>query len=182
MTENTLTHSFQNHYSKRIHYIPFLGFSLLGDQDVSIRERIWGGSPWKPKSLNFTLLLDITPNKKLTPPVPRSQTTYWKKKVSLIAFRQILSKILPEACIFSNTIMSYLKKLVGTKSFNLKQCPAGLFSWIIPHYRHKHIWETLAMGKNTTQQLKFTHFSTTRKKTLNKFTSAIKNVIPSSIK
>ena len=34
LKENTSTHSFQNHYKKRINYIPFLGFPLLGDEDV----------------------------------------------------------------------------------------------------------------------------------------------------
>ena len=50
-----------------------------------------GGSPCKPKSLNFLLLLD-------------KNITYWKipdigKKVSLIAFRQVLTKILPATFI-----------------------------------------------------------------------------------
>ena len=49
------------------------------------------GSPCKPKSLNFTLLLD-------------KNITYWEipdigKKVSLIAFRYVLTKISPAACI-----------------------------------------------------------------------------------
>ena len=77
-----------------------------------------------------------------------------KKKISLIAFRQILSKILPEACIFSNTVMTYLKKFVGTKSLNTNQCPAGLSPRIIPQYPRKHLWETLRMERNPTQQPK----------------------------
>ena len=44
------------------------------------------GSPCKPKSLNFPVLLD-------------KNITHWEKKVSLIAFRQVLTKILPAACI-----------------------------------------------------------------------------------
>ena len=52
--------------------------------------------------------------------------------VSLIAFRQILSKILHVASIFSYTIMTYLKKLAGIKSLNTKQCPSGLSPRIIP--------------------------------------------------
>ena len=55
-----------------------------------------------------------------------------RKKISLIAFRQILPNILPTACIFSYTIMTCLKKLSGTKSFNTKQCHAGLFPRIMP--------------------------------------------------
>ena len=56
------------------------------------------------------------------------------KKVSLIAFRQIFSKILPDAYIFSNTVKIYLKKFIGTKSINTKQYQAGLSPRIIPHY------------------------------------------------
>ena len=73
------------------------------------------------------------------------------KEVCLIAFRQILSKSFPETCIFSNTIMTYLKKLVGTKSLNTKQCPGRLSPRIISHYPPKHLWETLGMRENSTQ-------------------------------
>ena len=123
-------------------------------------------SPCKPKSLNFPLLLDITPTKKFSPPVPWSQTTILEKKLSLIAFRKILSKIFPEACIFSNTIMTCLITLVGTKSLNTKQCPAGLSLRIIPHYPRKHLWETLGMGKNPTQQPQIYSFSSPEKSPL----------------
>ena len=85
---------------------------LMGRSGCPTKGGNLGGSPWKPKSLNFPLLLDITPTKKIES--PWSQTTYWEK-VSLITFRQILPKILPEACIFSNIVMTYLKKFVGTK-------------------------------------------------------------------
>ena len=37
----------------------------------------------------------------------------------------VLSKVLPGARIFSFTIMNYLKKFIGIKSPNTKQCPAG---------------------------------------------------------
>ena len=120
-------------------------------------------SSCKPKSLNFPLLLNITPTKKLSPLVPWSQTTILEKKLSLIAFRKILSKIFPEACIFSNTIMTCLITFVGTKSLNTKQCPEGLSLKIIPHYLRKHLWETLGMGKNPTQQPKNLLISPTRK-------------------
>ena len=42
------------------------------------------------------------------------------KKVSLIAFRQILPKTFPVPCMFSYTIMTYLKNLDGTKPLNTK--------------------------------------------------------------
>ena len=58
----------------------------------------------------------------------------------------------------SNTMMTYLKKLIETKSLNVKQCPSGLSPRIIPHYPRKHLWETLGMGKNPTQQPKIYSF------------------------
>ena len=45
-------------------------------------------------------------------------------KVSLIAFRQILPKILIVTYFFSNAIMNNLKKRIGNKSLNAKQLPA----------------------------------------------------------
>ena len=79
-------------------------------------------------------------------------------QVSLTAFRKILSKTLPEACIFSNLIMTYLEKFIGTKSIDTKQYLAGLSPRIIPHYFPKHLLETLEMEKNHTQQPKIYSF------------------------
>ena len=138
MKENTFAHSFQNRYSKHINYIPFLGFSLLRDQDVPIRKGIWrrwrrgggGDLPASQKVWTFPFCLISPPPKNWVPLYP-DHRPHIGKKVSLIAFRQILSKLLPEACIFSNTIMTYLKKFVGTKSLNTKHYPTGLSSRII---------------------------------------------------
>ena len=55
-----------------------------------------------------------------------------RRKVSLIVFRQILPKTLSAVHIFSNTIMSNLKKLIWNKPLNKKQFPAGLSPRIIP--------------------------------------------------
>ena len=87
----------------------------------------------KPKSLNFSFLLNITtPNKKLSLQfLLWWKTTYWKT----IDFRQILSKILSVTHIFSYTIMTFSKKLARTKSLNTQQCP-GLSSRIIPRVSH----------------------------------------------
>ena len=71
------------------------GFSLWRDQHVPPREGTSGQSPCKSKSLNFPLLLDITPIKKSSSPVSLMITDHiLGKKVSPIAFRQILPKIL----------------------------------------------------------------------------------------
>ena len=78
-------------------------------------------SPCKPKSLSFPLLLDITPRRKI-----ESTTDHILEKKSLEAFRQISLKVLPALYIFSYTIMTYLRKLVGTKSLNTKKSSARL--------------------------------------------------------
>ena len=89
---------------------PSSEFSLWENHDVPLRDGIGRGSLCKPKSLNFSLLLDITPTKKLSLPVPSLITDQiLKKNVSLIAFRQILPKILPVACIFSYTNVTFGK-------------------------------------------------------------------------
>ena len=56
--------------------------------------------------------------------------------------------ILPVTYIFSYTIMTNLKWLIGTKSLDTKEYPARLSSGIIPHYPLKLLWETLNMRKN----------------------------------
>ena len=56
-----------------------------------------------------------------------SQTTYLKKKISLIVFRYNFYQVLPVVHNFSLTIMTYLKIFVEIKSFNAKQCLARLF-------------------------------------------------------
>ena len=44
----------------------------------------------------------------------------------------MLPTILAANHIFSFTIMTYLKRFIGVKSLNKKQCPVGLSSRIIP--------------------------------------------------
>ena len=51
---------------------------------------------------------------------------------NLIAFRQILPKILFAVCILSVTIMTYLKKCIGIIFLNTKQYSPGLSPRIIP--------------------------------------------------
>ena len=78
-----------------------------------------------------------------------------EKKVFLIAFRQILPKILPAASIFSNTILTNLKKLIGNKSLNTKQYPAALSPRIIPLNLYGKAW---GGGKIPANSQKFTNF------------------------
>ena len=88
---------------------PSSGVSLSGDQDLTLRERLGGGYPCKPKSLNFYLLLDITPTKKIESLCPSPHhRPHIGEKVFLTAFRLILPKPFSVAHIFSHTIMTYL--------------------------------------------------------------------------
>ena len=58
-----------------------------------------------------------------------------ERKVSLIALRQVLPKVLLVAWFFSYTIMTYLKKLDGTMALDTKQCPAGIYPRYLPFYK-----------------------------------------------
>ena len=95
-----------------------------------------------------------------------------EENVALIAFRQILPKILSAAYIFS-IIMTNLKKLTGNKSINTKQCPAGLSPRItaLNFYGKPCGWERISA--NSQKIINFLH--------QNKFaSSSIKSFIPSS--
>ena len=78
-----------------------------------------------------------------------------EKKVFLTAFRQVLPKILPKTYIFSNTIMTNLKKLIGNKSLIQNSIQQDY----LPQLSPKRLLETLGMGENTSQQQKFTNFA-----------------------
>ena len=126
LKENALIHSFQNHYSKQTNYSS--EFSLQRDQDVTLREGI--GEVGPPERLK----LGTFPFCWISPPVPLPSLDHRPhigKKVALIAFKQILRNNLSAVYIFSNIIMTNLKKLIVNKSLNTKQCPAGLSSRII---------------------------------------------------
>ena len=126
----------------------------------------------------FPFLLDITQPKKFNLSVPPLITI--GKKISLITFRQILPKSFACGIYFQYTIMTNLKKVIGTKSLHTKQCPAGLSLRTILHYPSKAFWKTLRMGGKSKPSVKHLLIFVTRKVLLSKFTySAIKRVIPS---
>ena len=127
-------------------------------KNVPLREGIWG-SPCKPKKFELSSSVGYHPHQKLESPCLLITDHVLEKKVSLIDFGQSFSKILPQACIFSNTIMPYLKKLIGTKSLNTKQCPAGLSPGIIPHYSPRTLMgNPRGWGRIPPNSQKFTHF------------------------
>ena len=137
LKKNTLTHSFQNHYSKQTKHPP-QAFLFIGRSECPTKGRNLEQSTYKRQSLNFPLLLDITFSpqfhRKIEPPYPPFyHRPHIGKKVSIIAFRQNLQNIWFAACIVSHTLMTYLKKLVETKSSNTKHCQAGLSSRIKYH-------------------------------------------------
>ena len=135
---------------------------LMGGSRYPTKGGNWGkggGSSCKPKSFELSPSDGYYTHQKIESPCPSlDHRPHIEKKVSLIVFRQILPKILLVVCIFSYTIMMYLKKLVETKSLSTKQCPAGSSPRIIPHYPPKHLWETLGMGEYPTQQPKIYSF------------------------
>ena len=171
------------------------------------RGGVGGGLSLQAKNLNFPLLLDIPP-----PPLPLSKhwSTYsspnrrppLRKKIYLIAFRQILPKMFVCHMHFQLQNHSLFEKLLGTKSFNIRQCPAGLSTRIILLYSPsgqkcllrliallpppgvdyplspKSLWESMGMRRESHPTAKNLLIFLTRKTRLNKFTaSPIKNVI-----
>ena len=112
--ERKYSHSLFWKLLQKVDQDPFSGFSLRGDQDDQLREGIGGrGSPRITKSLNFVFLLDIsphTPYQKIEYRDPSSDRgSHIPKKLIPNSFKEILSNILPVACIFSYTIMTFLK-------------------------------------------------------------------------
>ena len=117
-----LSHSFQNYYSnqsKHTHQGVFLGRSRFETKGGT------GEGSWPPHRIESSPYPSC-----LTPSFPWLETKYWKK-VSLIAFKQILSKILSALYIFRFIIITYLKSFIGIESFSTKQCPTELSPWII---------------------------------------------------
>ena len=165
MKENTLTYSFENHYS--IHRPrTFLRVFLTERSGCYTKGENFGkdgggggeggDSPCKTPSLNFAPLLDITHTKKLSPPVPPLITDQiLEKKMSLIAFRQILPTILPAAYTFSSTIMTNLEMFIGNKSLNVKHCPVELSHRITPLNLSGKPW---GEGRIPPNSQIFTHF------------------------
>ena len=90
-----------------------------------------------------------------------------------MAFKQILRKFLPVSCMFSYTMMT--EKLVGTKPLNTKHSLERLSSSIIFHNPPKHLWTTIGMEENPTQQPEihlFLQFTSSAIKSVNSFLSS----------
>ena len=114
-------------------------------------RELGGASPWWLKIWTF-LFCWVSPPVALPSP---NQSPHTGKKISLIAFRQILPNILSAVYIFSSTIMATLKNLSWNKSLNTKQCPTGLSSKIIPLNPYGKPWR---WGRIPANSQKFTNF------------------------
>ena len=77
-----------------------------------------GGVSLQAKTFELFPTVEYHPHQKIESTCLLITDHILEKKI-LIAFRQILSKILLEACIFSNTIMAYLKKKKKKNSLEL---------------------------------------------------------------
>ena len=111
LKENTFTHSFQKPYSKQTKH-PLQGF-LYGEIRCLIIRGNWGWGRVRgvwvlPTSEKFQFPPSARYHpRKLSIPVHRLITDHiLEKKVSLIAFSQILPKMLPVVCTFNYTIMN----------------------------------------------------------------------------
>ena len=115
-----LLYSFQNYHSNKTKHTPHggSGFATKGETGEDSK-------PLHKKIDCYPFPLCLTPS------LLWLQTTYWKK-VSPIAFGQILPKILPMVHILSFIITTYFKKFIGIKTLSTKQYPAELSPWSIP--------------------------------------------------
>ena len=123
------------HYCFYIRVCPMSGAYFKPYFQFSLRRRVNGRRrsghlPYAQKfenalpSSRYSPLIS-SPIKRLTTPFPSFTTSsspdhgpHVGQKVSLTAFRQFLPKVLPLACIFRITIMTYSKKHVGIETIN----------------------------------------------------------------
>ena len=121
------------------------------------KEFFLGGVSLNTKSFELPPSVGYLPHQKIESQCPLITDHILEKKVSLIAFRQMLSKILPDTCILSDTIITYLKKLVGAKFPSTKQqdYQPELYP-IIPLNIYGKPWR---WGRIPPNNQKFTYFS-----------------------
>ena len=198
LKRNALTPSFQNHFSN--HTITPIRVLIMGRSGCATKGGSWGDF-LQAQKIELSPSVGNCPQSKIdTHRVSWPQTTYREKMVSLIVFRQNLPRTLPAACIFSYTIMTYLKNFDGTKSLNAKQYPAVLTTWIILQVSpflspllwccfaaptrfelpHSTFLKNPGDGKKSYPRAKNLPISSTRKIPPNRFTSStINSAIPS---
>ena len=132
--ENTLTHYFQNHYSKQIKHPP-QGYSYK-EIRMSIKEWNQGGElQLLAKMFEFRHSVEYNPDQKIESPYPSSdQIPHIGKKGISKSSQTNQPKFLLTTCIFNQNHYLF-EKFLGTKSHNIKQCPVGLSPKIILLYR-----------------------------------------------
>ena len=174
---------------------PPSGFPSQRDQDVRLGDRSGegGGSPCKPKSLNFLLLVD-------------KNIIYWQiphigEKGISNSFQTSFNKILPAACIQLHNYELFEKvrlKLSPLIQDSVQQdyLPESYVRYL-PSYQKcqkivapfrcgllppspETLWESLGMGENPTQQPKIYSFFAIKEVPFNRFKSfPIKSFISS---
>ena len=154
LKEKFFTHSIQNHYITLSRSSTLLRIFLMGRYT---KRGNLGSLPADPKCWTFPFCW-ISSLQKIVSPCPLMKDHTLEKKISQVALREILSKVMPGACIFSNTIMTYMKRLVGTKSLTAKQCSADYLpqlDLIILLNIYGKTWECRRIPPKSQ---KFTHF------------------------
>ena len=106
LKENTLTHSFQNHFSKQTNH-PFRVF-FIERSGCPTKGRNWREVSLQTQKFEIYPSIDITPTKKWSPHVSPLIKDQILEKSICNSFWRILQKILPAARIFSYPIVIYI--------------------------------------------------------------------------
>ena len=106
LKENTLTHSFQNHFSKQTNH-PLRVF-FIERSGCPTKGRNWREVSLQTQKFEIYPSIDITPTKKWSPHVSLLIKDQILEKSICNSFWRILPKILPAPRIFSYTIVIYI--------------------------------------------------------------------------
>ena len=113
---------------------------LQGRPGCPTKKKNWGNLPASQKVWIFPICWISPLAKKWVHLSPDRRSHIGKKGFN--SFYTDFTKNSAEACIFSNTIMTYLKKLIGTK-FQQDHLPE-----LFPIVLLSILWETLEMGES----------------------------------
>ena len=113
----------------------------MGRSGCPSKKKNWGGGvSLQARKFELCLSVEYHLHQKIESTCHLITDDVSEKKV-LIAFRQILSKNLPEACIFrlSHDLFEKNSLELNSLTVNTKQCPAGLSPRVLPHCPPKHL-------------------------------------------
>ena len=129
--KNIHTYSLKNHNTKQKNHSPQV-FPLHKNQDLPLRQRIGGSLFASSKVWTFLFCWISLLPKNWVPCSSPDYRPHIRKKLSLIAFRQIFPKILSVAYIFRDTIMTYLKSLLELNSLIQTSIQQGYLPELYP--------------------------------------------------